>query len=136
MADIAITANDQGLFTITLDVWEWTSLVVNGVIIPKYNGPLPGVQFQYVQTIPGNVAFQAYANPNLVPLNPPIIKLLQGTQGGQNETYVLNFSAIPLANQTACYGFMTMEAGFAPNSEQSPLLFSQGRMTGKFVFAK
>lgn len=126
MAAIGITINKQGLTTITLDVFEWTKLYVNDQLI---NGT------KFTQKSPGTLTFKAYATGDLVPVNPPLIFEVKNENASNPSTGILNFSAISLADDsTLCIGLITTEKGYTKNSQNGPLPFSQGRMTGLFTY--
>ena len=133
MADINISVNEQGLFTIQLDVWEWEKLSVNGQPVPKYDGPEPNVQYKYVQETAGTISFKAEANHNIEIVNPPTDLKLKATKDGNDVTYLCIISYGDVNDQVNLYGLLTMENGWIKGAESGPLQFNQGRMTGHFL---
>lgn len=128
MADINIgVAND--LFTVTLDKWEWTGLTVNGTPIQAVNQG--NVQFRYTQTgSPAPVHFTARANQNIDIVNPGTTLFMESNDG--TRTYVLVISYSEVNNVVTLNGFLhTLPFAFSED-QPSPLVFSQGLMTGTF----
>ncbi len=129
MADINISVNN-GLVSITLDKWEWTGLKVNGTQInPINNG---NVQFQYNQPSPvGPVTFMATANTNIKIVNPGNSLFMESPDG--KSTYMLVISYSDANNVTTLNGYVHTLPFVFSEDKPSPLVFSQGRMTGSFV---
>ncbi len=130
MADINISVSNS-LFTITLDIWEWTGLTVNGSAVPKYTGPKPNIQFQYVQQAQGTLHFEAAADQNIVLVNPGETMLLKGPEH-EEITYLslISYQTTPdrILLRGSCVPLPYEVQGALP----SPIEFSQGRMTGHF----
>ncbi len=126
MANINITES-KGLFTITLDVFEWTSLTVNGTAILPSSG-VPGVQYQYIQQTPGPVRFVATAN-QLVLLNGPNNLDMIGSQTNTTDTCMISYSE---SGGVITLNGLLVTMPYIKGSQPSPLLFSQGLMTGYF----
>lgn len=130
MADINIAVASPGTFTITLDVWEWTGLTVNGTPVSPYTGPETNVQFQY--TGPGPINWQATANQNLVIVNPGNVMILAGVE--DKHTYIGLISYESLSTSVSLKGHLDTYDGVF-GGVPGPILFSQGRMTGTFFAA-
>jgi hypothetical protein len=129
MADIVITVNlSTELITITLDKWEWTGLTVNGEPLEPYNGSNPNIQFQYVQKKAGMVKFTAAANQNINLVNGPNILPLQ--DGKKTCLALISYQEKP-TSEVILVGTVFIHQGVL-GDKQSPILFSQGRMTGTF----
>jgi hypothetical protein len=126
MANINITESN-GLFTINLDVFEWTGLTVNGVSIPPTSS-VPGVQYQYIQQTAGPLRFVATAT-QLEILHYPNCLDMIGTQASTTDTCMISYSesggVITLDGLLACFPLIS-------GSQASPMTFSQGNMTGWF----
>ncbi len=120
MAAILITENNN-LFSITLDVWDWTGLTVNGVVIPQVNG-----MWTYTQTTPGPVDFQATAN-YVVTVNPGNTFYMSGT----TQTHLCD---ITYSDSGASFVLSGVLLNVSPrsNAQPGPFTFSQGKMTGVY----
>lgn len=128
MADINIGVAN-GLFTVTLDLWEWTGLTVNGVAVQPVNQG--NVQFQYAQTgAPAALHFKATANQNIDIVNPGNSLFMKSRDGLQTHMAMISYSE---ANGVVVLNGFLHSLPF-PFSEDlsSPVVFSQGRMTGTF----
>ena len=134
MANINITVDTTtDLFTITLDIWEWTNLYVkvNGAWTPvqPYGGG-NNIQFQYAQSTPGPLQFKAVANHNIDIVNPPTMILMKGPNA--DHTYMAAISYNDLNNEIHLLGTLASFDELLPDAVSSPAGFSQGRMTGQF----
>lgn len=135
MADINIAVNPASTDSpatakITLDIWEWTSLSINGKGIDAVNQG--NVQFQ--ATVPfnetGPVSFIATANQNLVIVNPGTHIFLAGP--AQDHSYLLLISYATNNDKTVTLNGTILKTGYFAGTSPSPQYFSQGRMTGTF----
>ena len=135
MANINITVDTTtDLFTITLDIWEWTNLYIwqNGAWtpVPPYGGG-NNIQFQYQQPAPsGPLKFKAVANHNIDIVNPPTLIFMKGPNA--DHTYMAAISYNDLNNEIHLLGTLTTFDELIPGAVSSPATFSQGRMTGQF----
>ncbi|MFY9223531.1 MAG: hypothetical protein WAQ98_12730 [Blastocatellia bacterium] len=134
MADINITVQND-VFTITLDTFEWQQLIVDGIKIPPYTGPnRKNIQFQGSGN--GVVKFTAIANQNIKILNPSAQLFMLNS--ANTETYMCIISYESLLGQPGQPDQIILKGSLAeiptviPGAQQSPLSFSQGRMTGHF----
>lgn len=127
MADINITVNNN-LYSVGIDTWDWTGLTVidngNTIIVPEKNGC-----WNYSQTTVGPIEFQASAN-SVQTLNPGAAMILAGS----TANHMCNVSYTAPKTPFVLYAFCSnVSKGFPPTGT-SPILFSQGHMTGKFQF--
>ena len=130
MADINISVNN-GLFSITLDKWEWTGLAVNGQSISPINQG--NIQFQYNQNqnhLGAPVHFIATSDHNIKIVNPPKVMYLKGSD--DNKTYLCAIHYHTTTSNVTLYGFLHTLNYKSPYAQAGPILFSQGRMTGTF----
>jgi hypothetical protein len=127
MAVIEITISNKKLASIQLVGPVWTQLYVNDKLVPGNS---------YKQTKPGTLTFKAYATGDLVPSESPVVILaVKNKDSNDTSTGILNFSAIPLNNDsTMCTGLIATEKGYTRNALQGPLRFSLGRITGVFSY--
>ncbi len=138
MAHISITVEQAtGLYTISLDVWEWQSLSIweNGawVDMPLYEGPNKEIKFLYEQKAPvGPVQFKIVANEyvgtaipaTMLLLKDPIIK---------DKTYFAGIMYTNPGSEVHLLGILTTNYEALPGALDGPLHFSQTHMTGTFA---
>jgi hypothetical protein len=129
MADIQISVNNDDLFAIQLDKWEWETLHVNGVSVQPINRG--NIQFDWTQETPGPVTFTATANHHLIIENPGNHLHLESTDGKKTYLLLISYSTNPDNTVTLSGGLHTFNVAI-PNEKNSPIKFSQGRMTGRF----
>lgn len=131
MADINISVNSSEA-TITLDVWEWTGLSINGTPASRYSGPNPNIQFQESSSLQDGKAihFTATANQYIDLVNPGTQIFMDGADN--NSTYILIISYQEKNNVVTLKGSIIHLPYVIDNPQQSPQGFSQGRMTGTF----
>ena len=130
MADINISIDQKTeTFTIILDKWEWTGLTVNGNVVNPINQG--NIQFKYDQQISGTIHFVATANQYIDVVNIPSPMFLKGTN---NRTYMCALSYAEKESPKVVHVSGTLVAipHSIPGAENSPIGFSQGRMTGTF----
>lgn len=130
MADINISLNQYSdTFTINLDKWEWTGLKVNGETIDPINQG--DIQFKYNQVSSGTIHFIATANQYINLVNPGSLMYLKGQN---NTTYICMISYVETENPkiVALHGALIIVPYNIPDAKSSPIIFSQGRMTGTF----
>ena len=129
MADINISEND-GLFSITLDIWEWTGLTVNGDPLNPINRG--NIQYQYNQESSGPIHFVATANQYIVLVNPANILYMKSSD--ENKTYmcVISYQETENPKVVSLHGVIHTLNYVVPDAKNSPLGFSQGRMSGTF----
>ncbi|OSZ63930.1 hypothetical protein [Hydrogenophaga sp. IBVHS2] len=128
MADINIGVNN-GLFTVTLDQWEWTGLTVNGTPVKPVNQG--NVQFQFTQTgSPAPVHFRAVANQNIDIVNPGNTLFMKSRDGSQTHMSMISYSEAD--GVVTLNGYLHSLPFPFSEDQPSPLVFSQGRMTGTF----
>lgn len=137
MANINISVDQSSdLYTITLDMFEWTALYTSPdgktwSLVPRYIGPDPNIQFQYTQTSVGNLQFKAVANQNIVIVNSANIMFMKGPSG-DNDTYMGVISYTNKDNEIHLLGVLSTFDEPMNDPQPSPIGFSQGRMTGQF----
>lgn len=132
MADINITVTSPDTFTITLDVWEWTGLTVNGAAVSPYSGPNPNIQFQYTGL--GPINFIATATQDIDIVNPGNIMVLAGPDEDHSYFGIISYAKTDDPPMVTLKGHLNAY-GYLPDSLPSPITFSQGRMTGTFQTA-
>jgi len=130
MAGINIT-EENGLYTITLDIWEWTGLTVNGEPVEAKNQG--NIQFQYKQKVPGPIHFIATANHYIVIVNPDNTMFMQNADNTRTYLCAISYHETASPKVVTLHGFISTFDCQVPVSKKSPLLFSQGRMTGAFM---
>lgn len=129
MADINISESN-GLYTISLDKWEWTGLTVNGTNVPAVNQG--NIQFQSSPT-EGPIHFVATANQYIDIVNPG--NMLYMRNSDDTKTYMCVISYSETSNTVTLNGHInTLPFAFSED-QASPIGFSQGRMTGTFQTA-
>ncbi|WP_257325649.1 hypothetical protein [Pseudoalteromonas rhizosphaerae] len=128
MADINISENN-GLVSITLDRWEWTGLTVNGDPINKTKGP---IQFQYNQANPGPIHFVATANQYIVLFNEGNLLYMKSADGLKTYLCLISYQETEDPKVVTLHGVIHTLDFVIPQAKNSPLGFSQGRMTGTF----
>ncbi|MFK8059399.1 MAG: hypothetical protein AB8B78_04835 [Polaribacter sp.] len=129
MADINISINQESdTYTITLDKWEWTGLSVNGNVINPINQG--NIQFQYKQSSAETIHFIATANQYIDLINSGNPMYLKGAK----NTYIciISYQETENPKEVTLHGVLTTVSAAIPGAENSPLRFSQGRMTGTF----
>jgi tyrosinase len=130
MANINITVNGTEA-AITLDIWEWTGLSINGIAVPTYTGSIPNIQFLGSGIISNSsLQFTATANKYIVIVNPDSTMLMAGTNNQSAYKLALNYSQVNGGVQLN--GTITFFSQPQPGALTSPQLFSQERMTGTF----
>ncbi len=130
MAAILINVdNTSNLYTITLDKWEWTGLKVNGEDIPSIN--MGNVQFRYVQETSGPIHFEATANKNIKLKNPGKPMFLKGRNNEKTYFASINYEERLNPKKIVLNGFLHTFP-IMQGAQPSPLLFSQGSMSGVF----
>lgn len=132
MADINISEHD-GLFSITLDKWEWTGLTVNGDPVSPINQG--DVQFQYNQRSAGTIHFTATANQYIVLVNPANLLYMKSSDGEKTYICMISYQETEDPKVVSLHGLIHTLDFELPFAKNSPLGFSQGRMTGTFQIA-
>jgi hypothetical protein len=123
MAAISIKVNNEGLFNIGMDQWEWTGLKVNGQNIPFKNN-----QWFYQQPTPGLIQFTATAN--LTATNPGNSFIMTG-DNGKDYACILWYGNNPFELHGVLFETTPGSTGIL-GAGAGPFAFTQGNMTGSF----
>ena len=129
MANINLSANN-GLFTIALDRWEWTSLEVNGQTITA--NPDGDLQFLYSELTEDPVYFVAKGSQDIRIVNPDTMLKLEAPNG-KDGTYCCSLSYTDNgAEGVSVQGLLVTVDAKLTGAQPSPIQYSQGKMTGQF----
>ncbi|MFK7786943.1 MAG: hypothetical protein AB8B56_17615 [Crocinitomicaceae bacterium] len=132
MANINISVDCDGLYTIELDKFEWQELKVDGISVPKYTGTDKNIQFQYTQTSKGAISFNAISNKNIGIVYGPTHLLMKNKEDQKDVTNVCFISYGDTGDHIHLFGFLTTLDGHLKDSECGKLGFTMVRMTGQF----
>lgn len=127
MANILITIDTKtGLYSISLDHYEWTGLTVNGMKID----PNPDGGYSYSQKKVGLFDFKATSSKEVTILNPGRIFHLQKTHSSKHcYPFSVDFSK---PGDPVVVSGIGVRSSPQPSGTPGPFLFSQGKMTGEY----
>ena len=122
MAAISVSVNN-GIWSVTLDRFEWTALQADGHSVQKKND-----EWTYKQSVSGNFSFKGtavgtqYLNPGQT-----------WVEECNGVYYMLVLDYAPTPNGFDIYGYGMILHNWNGTTTPSPHVFSQGKMTGTYT---